>query len=182
MRVDADSDAILELLVTAWMTGLERPAVVAYGDGTAGTWQPLNDPLHAPLWALPHAAQWTGGTMPVRQPGETDDAYLARAREEVVRPRGMLRGSRSALATIGRNYLTGTQYISIVEWVDGSPWRLVARVHEDECADPAALVAALNAPDTIPAGMHVDVVLSTGQVWDELAGAWDDLPGSWDVL
>jgi hypothetical protein len=184
MRVDATSDAILEILIGSWMRGLERPAQVAYGVDEQGfAWEALSDPVRAPLWALPHAALYTGGTMPVRQPGEADDAFLTRARAEVVRPRGMLRGSYSALATAIQAHLTGTRFVSIVEWVDDSPWLLAARVRTDECPNPAAVVVAANDPAAIPAGMHVQLVLATGPVWDEITETWDEMGAtSWDDL
>jgi hypothetical protein len=180
MRVDEQSDAILEALITAWMSGLERPAQVAYGTDTAATWEVLSDPMLAPLWALPHAAMYTGGTIPPRQPGETNDAYLQRARDEVVRPRGMLRGAYSALKTAIQAHLSGSKFVQIVEWVDGNAFRLVARVLADECADPQAAYQAANDDDVIWAGMKCQIVLSTGPVWDEMDQAWNTVPGTWN--
>jgi hypothetical protein len=180
MRVDEQSDTVLEALVTAWMTGLERPAEVGYGE----PWQALSDPAVAPLWALPHAALYTGGSMPVRVPGEDDTTFLLRARAEVVRPRGMRRGAWSALAIRIQSTLTGTRFVSIVEWVDGSPWKLAARVRDDELPDLDATYRAANAADLIPAGMHVEIVAATGPVWDEMgAETWDSMTTTtWDDL
>jgi hypothetical protein len=181
LRVDEDSDQILESLVGAWTDGLERPAQVAHSE-TGGPWEALTNPERAPLWALPHAAQWTGGTIPARQSAEDDTAYLLRARAEVLRPRGMLRGAYSALVTTIQAHLTGSRFVSIVEWIDESAWKLAARVRDEECADPAAVYAAANHPSAIPAGMHVAIVESSGQVWDELDTPWDDLLETWDAL
>lgn len=178
MRVDEQSDMVLEALVTAWMAGLERPAQVAYGT----PWEALSDPEVAPLWALPHAALYTGGRMPARLAGEDDATYLQRARAEVVRPSGMARGSWSALAIRIQAHLTVTRFVSIVEWVDGSVWKLAARVLEEECPDPDAAYAAANAPDVIPAGMHVDIVGASGPVWDEITDTWDSITATWDEL
>lgn len=178
LYVDPDSDSILERLVRAWTTALERPAEVAYDE----PWRALTDPMYAPLWALPHAAQWTGATMPARRTGEADVDFLARARAEVMRPRGMLRGAHSALITAVQAHLTGGRFVSIVEWVDESPWKLAARVKEEECPDPDAVYAAANDPAAIPAGMHVDIVVSSGRVWDELDVEWDSLAQPWDDL
>jgi hypothetical protein len=181
LRADEESDALLAILITSWMSDLERAADVAYGtDATPYPWEALTDPSTAPLWALPHAAQWTGGTMPRRQPGEDDTAYLLRARAEVVRPRGMLRGAYSALVTAMQARLIGTRYVSIVEWVDDSPWKLAARVIVAEAPDVDALYLAANAPDAVPAGMHVEIVASSGDIWDEADIAWDAATGSWD--
>lgn len=182
LHVDDESDAILAVLIGAWTAGLERPADVAYGTAEAvETWSALTNPSKAPLWAIEHAAQWTGGTIPVRLPGEDDTAYLTRARAEVIRPRGMLRGAYSALAQAMQARLTGTKFVSITEWIDGSPWKLAARVIDTEVVDLAALDAAANAPDAIPAGMHVDIVASSGDVWDEADQSWDSTATAWDA-
>lgn len=176
------SDAVLAALITAWCWGLERPADVAYGTDLAPrTWDALSNPAVAPTWALPHAAQYTGGTMPVRLAGESDTDYYARARAAVVRPRGMLRGAYSALVSALQAHLTGAKFVSIVEWVDDSPWMLAARVRADEAPDIGLLAEVANAPDAVPAGMRVEIVTSTGVVWDEVAGAWDDTATTWDA-
>lgn len=178
---DDASDQVLAVLITAWTLGIERPADVAYGTTEAPTtWRVLTDPSRSPLWAIAHAAQWTGGTVPARQADESDLSYLTRARAEVVRPRGMLRGAYSALAQAMQARLTGTKFVSITEWVDDSPWKLVARVREDEAPDLPALYAAANAPDAVPAGMHVDIIASTGDVWDEADLTWDATTTGWD--
>lgn len=182
LYADDESDAVLVVLITAWTAALERPADVAYGTIDAPeTWEALTNPARAPLWAIAHAAQWTGGTVPVRLPGEDDTAYLTRARAEVIRPRGMLRGAYSALAQAIQARLTGTKFVSITEWVDGSPWKLAARVRTEEVVDLAALDAAANAPDAIPAGMHVDIVAASGDVWDEADQSWDSTGTAWDA-
>lgn len=181
LHVSEESDRILAILIGSWMAGLERPAEVVYGTEAGQTpYAVLTNPSAAPLWALPHAAQWTGGTMPARLPGEDDFAYATRARAEVVRPRGMLRGSYSALVTAMQARLTGTRFVSITEWVDGSPWKLVARVREEEAPDTDALYRAANAPDAVPAGMHVDIVAAASDVWDEADASWDTTGSAWD--
>lgn len=181
LHVNDESDRILRILATAWMSGLERSGDVAYGtEPNEGPYEALTNPVLAPLWALPHASQWTGGTMPARLPGEDDASYLVRARAEVVRPRGMLRGSYSALVTTLQSHLTGSKFVSIVEWVDGSPWKLSARVLADEVTDVDLLNAVANASNAVPAGMRVDVLAASGEVWDEADAGWDATATPWD--
>lgn len=181
LYVDEESDAVLEALIGAWTIGLERPAEVAYGvDARTVAWAVLTDPGVAPLWALPHAALYTGGTMPLRLAGESDEDYLLRARDAVVLPRGMKRGAWSALRAAIRTHLTGSKFVSITEWVDDNPFKLGARVRDDECPDPAVVRATANADDAIPAGMKVEIVLASGPLWDEANVAWDATTGAWD--
>src|SRR5690606_19674628 len=107
--------------------------------------------------------------------------YLARAREEVVRPRGMFRGGHAALILAVQRHLTGTRSVRITERLDGSVWRIAVRVRTSECPDPAAVEAAANAPDVIPAGMRAVVVLADGSIWDEPTIQWDEAgAATWD--
>jgi hypothetical protein len=154
---DPVSDALLEALVRGLLDPADRLSLVAHGDGTIGPWAAITDPGVAELWALPHAAQWTGGVMPPRALGESDSDYLARARAEVVQPRGMRRGSAPARQVAARPHLTGTRTVRVAERLDGDPWEVGVLVLEAELSDIAALEAAVNDPDVITAGMRAVV-------------------------
>lgn len=167
LRVDPISDALLEGLVRGLLDPAERLSLVAHGDGGAiAPWQIITDPSVAQLWSLPHASQWTGGVPPRRAAGETDDDYLARARAEVVSPRGMRRGSSPALAATAQPYLTGTKTVRIAQRLGGSVWEVGVLVFEAEVIDIDELTAAVNDPDVITAGMRAAVdYLPTDFVW-----------------
>lgn len=157
LRIDEESDAILEGLARGVLDPAERLSLVAHGDDTHGAWAVLTDPQVAPLWALPHAAQWTGGKMPGRIAGESDEDYLARARAAVVRPVGMLRGSAGSLITAAQPYLTGTRRVRVVQGLGGSVWDVGVLVLEDEVIDLDKLTAAVNDDDVITAGLRAFV-------------------------
>lgn len=166
LEVDPESDDLLAALLRALMSQLVRPALIALGDETLRPWQAISDPAAAPLWALPHAAQYTGGQMPARQPGESDDAYLARARHEVVYPRGMRRGSAAAVLSAARLHLTGTQTVVFRERFGGDPWLLGVRTRVDETPDPPAVEAAIR--EVLPAGIVLDFDVRDTRSWDEI--------------
>jgi hypothetical protein len=172
---DPVADGLLEALVRGLLDPADRLSLVAHGDGTIGPWQAITDPGVAEMWALPTASQWTGGVMPPRAVGETDDAYLPRARAEVVQPRGMRRGSAPALQVAARPHLTGTQTVRVAERLDGDAWQAGVLVLEAELIDLDALVAAVNDPDVITAGMRAVVdFLPTDLAWTvlELEGTY----------
>lgn len=180
---DAESDQLLTAIATGLLVPAERLSAIAHGDGVLSTvaWQILTDPRYAPLWALPYAAQWTGGTMPAQMAGETDDAYLARARMAVVRPRGMFRGSARSLLEVGIAYLTGTKTARVVERVNDDPWLVHFIVRPGEVSDSDALTAALNDPGLVPAGMKVVVIESDSPLIDEGTRTIDTATGVIDT-
>ncbi|WP_217913250.1 hypothetical protein [Miltoncostaea marina] len=172
LAVDATSDALLAALVGAWMTGFERAGEVAHGDGELPPWRILTDPAVAPLWALPHAAQWTGGRMPPRRGGETDADYLARARREVVYPRGMRRGSALIAVETAREHLTGERSVIFREGHGGDPWLLMLVTRIAETPDADALRAAVAA--VLPAGVVLDHEVRDARDWQLVADTWPD--------
>jgi hypothetical protein len=185
LRIDETSDRLLDGLITGLCSGLETPGEIAFGNAdTDDSWRALTDPAIANLTLLPYAAQWVGGQMPPRRTDESDEQYLERAREEAIRPRGMRRGTGVALEIVARPFLTGTQAVSVSDFLDGSPWRVLVRVKPSECSDPDALIQALNDPEVCPAGILIDLLLSESPAWDDdaLDGyAWDDVATGWDA-
>lgn len=173
LRIDEQSDAILEALAVALSSPLERAHLVAHGNETIPPGAVLRDPRHAPLWALPSAAQWTGGTMPARLVGESDEAYLERARTAVVRPRGMLRGSSTALAELVRPHLTDSQLLTIVEKYRDDPRQTLLVTYEPQTPDPDEIVAIADDPSVVVTGSKIlyrtDPGWSVGQLEDEYA-------------
>jgi hypothetical protein len=143
-RVDPESDAILEALAGALGEPFERVALVAYGDEEAGipAGRVLDDPAVAPDWALPHAGLYTGGTMPPRLDGESETDYLARARDALVYPHGIRRGTHAAIKLAGAPFLTGTKSIAVLDDV-GGPYDLTVRTRTSETPDPAAFRRAI---------------------------------------
>lgn len=163
-------DRLLQTLTAAFLSGesAERLSLIAHGDGDQlAPWQILTDPTVAPLWALPYAAQYTGGIMPVRRAGESDDAYTERARAEIVHPRGMLRGGPTSLEVIARAFLTEPQTIRVVQMPDGDLWSAEVLVEAAQVTDLTALEQALNDPVSLPAGFKITVSTSIGPLIDE---------------
>lgn len=180
LRTDPGSDGLLDALTFALLTPAGRLSLVAHGDlaGTVGPWQGLTDPAVCDLWALPYAAQWTGGVLPDRKAGETDADYGARARAEAIRPRGMRRGSPESLAVVAREYLTGSRTVRVVQRPGGEPWTVNVHVKAGEAPDHAALEAAVNDPLVITAGVRATVIYGDQPLWDEATVAWADVPGT----
>lgn len=162
---DPGSDALLEALTRGLLDPMERVSDAAHSGEYP--WQILTDPGVAPLWALPYAGQWTGGKMPARFDGESDADYEARARAELVRPRGMRRGSPQSLKLLAQSYLTGTKTVVFAQRIGGVLYDHAVYVYPGECPSTAALEAALNRPDVIPAGHKITVQTLS--------------PGSWTV-
>lgn len=178
LKIDPESDAILEALTTALASGLERAALVAHGDTTTPPAAAIRDPRYAPLWGLPAAANWTGGTMPARQAGESDDDYLERARIAVVRPRGMRRGSSRSLADTAREHLTGPwddRWVQVTERYDGDEWATLVTTRTDQTPDVAALLAACNAPDVLVAGEEVVHAFDDSPLIGQMSAVIDDI-------
>lgn len=185
--VDEESDDLLIGWTTALATALERAALVAHGDATVPPGAALRDPRVAPDWALPSAAQWTGGTLPAPFPDEPADDYVARARVAVVRPRGMRRGGGQALIDIVRPLLTGPwdeRYVLIVEQYGGDSWSTLVVTRAAQTPDPAQIVAACNAADVVVAGEKIEHADSDAVLWVEAELAWDDADpaSSWSTV
>lgn len=174
LYVNPTSDALLEQWTTGLVAQLERAGLIAYGDPDTGI-EPtaaIRDPRVAPLWALPYAAQWTGGTLPPRLVGQTDADYLEGARLIVVKPQGMRRGSDGAIEDVIRPYLTDTQYVRVFTRVAGDRWENVAATLAAENTDIPATQAAANAADVVLAGARVLVRADPGWTIAEFEEAY----------
>lgn len=136
------NDAILEAFCQGIGEALERLGVVAFGDAGVPGGRVLRDPSVAPLWALPHAAMYTGATLPGRMPGESDADYLVRARDAAVYPLGIRRGTHEAVRRTVQPLLTGTKTVFIADNF-GDEYGILVRTVEGETPDPAAVEAAL---------------------------------------
>ena len=146
-RIDPESDAIMDAIIGAVADAAEHLSVIAYGDADATPPIPpgggLQNPLYAPMWALAHAALYTGARLPGRLPGETEDDFLARARAAVVYPIGIKRGSHEAVRRAVQPFLTGTKFVSIVDQAGGDPYALFVRTITAETPNPEAVRMAL---------------------------------------
>lgn len=163
---DVESDELLAALVSAFMAPLVRASLVALGDETLRPWQAITDPAAAPLWAMPHAAQYTGGLMPERLEGESDTDYLARARHEVVFPRGMRRGGWAAALAAARRHLTGTRTVLFRERFGGDEWALGVVTRVAETPDPDAVEAAVL--EVLPAGVELHYTVRDTKDWEHV--------------
>lgn len=173
LKIDPESDALLEALNEALLAPAERLSLVAHGDGAAiRPWAAITDPAVAELWALPFAAQWTGGRLPTRLASETDPEYTERARAEALSPRGMHRGSAAALKVAAETRLTGTRSVRIVQLLGGDVWAVGVLVKASEAPDPAALEAAVNDDEVITGGMKAEVIYSDQPLWQEATRTW----------
>jgi len=146
-RVDGDDEnnLILDAVCDGIGDAMERLGVVAFGDPENGipVGRALTDPSVAPLWALPHAALYTGATpLPGRWAGETDEAYTARARDAAVYPLGPKRGTHEAIRRTAQPLLTGTRQVFIADDYGGD-YDILVRTIVSETPDPAAVAAAL---------------------------------------
>jgi hypothetical protein len=160
--------ALLRGLARGFLAPADELSRAAHGDAAAGPWQSLTDPRFASDAQLAYAAQWTGGTMPTPLPGETAAAYARRARLEVLRPRGILRGSPASLELVAQAYLTGSRTARVIEFYGGDAFAVGVRVRPSELgANEAALRAALNDPSVVFAGGFVDLVISESPLVQE---------------
>lgn len=140
-RYDPESDAILDALLGAIADAAERLGVVAFGTDAVPPGRALSDPSVAPSWALAHAAQYTGAILPGRSAGETEDEWLARARDAAVYPAGLKRATEEAVRRAAAPYLTGTRSVFVSYTSD--PYAVVVRTITSETPDPAAVQAVL---------------------------------------
>lgn len=184
---DPENDRLLVAWTAALVSCLERLGVVAYGDPGAGVdpRRVLRDPRVAPAWALPSAAQWTGGSVPERLPGETDEQYLDRARTVVVRPKGMLRGGQRSLVDVVVPLLSGPveqRVVQVVERFGGDPWETRVLTREAQTPSVPAVLAACNADDVVVAGERVSHGFADAARVDEMTRRIDQLAGDIDTL
>lgn len=177
-RIDPENDAILDSIVGALADTGERLSVIAYGDEDAAPPIPagsaLNDPAVAPLWSLAHAALYVGARLPGRLPGESEVDYMARARDAVVYPIGIKRGTHEAVRRAVQPFLTGTKTVSIVDQAGGDPYALLVRTITSETPFPSAVREALEGSyvsggtrGAIRAELVLDYVVASSVTWVE---------------
>lgn len=140
-RIDAESDLILDAIIGGIADAAERLGIVAFGTDLIPPGRALSDPSVAPSWALAHAAQYTGAILPGRAAGETEEDWLARARDAAVYPFGIKRGTEEAVRRAAAGFLTGTKTVSINYTSD--PYEIVVRTIAAETPDPAAVQRAI---------------------------------------
>lgn len=168
----AGSNRVLHALLQAFAAPFGRSHAVAHGEGDLEPWRVLTDPAVAPVWALPYAAQFAGGVVPPRLDGETDDAYLARARQAVVFPRGMKRGGAEAIRIAVEATLTGSRRVFIRERANDDAWSLYVHTLSAETPDPGA--TRREAESVAAAGVVVTVVPLDGQTYQDVAAKHAD--------
>lgn len=184
---DAENDAILDGWILALSDAMDRLGLVAFGDPDADPpiegKSVLRDPRYAPIWALAHAALYTGATLPGRGAAETEESWLARARDAAVYPLGIKRGSEEALRRVISPLLTGSKSIFIVENVGGNPYVIQVRTIEGETADPTAVQAAIEG-DYVSSGrrgamraeQQLVYIVSDDPTFADATLAFDDVP------
>lgn len=142
---DDENNAILDGIVDGIADAMDRLGVVAFGDDVAGVpaGRALSDPSVAPIWALPHAAMYTGAIpLPGRMAGESEEDWLARARDAAVYPLGIKRGTHEAVRRTVEPLLTGSKQVFIADDYGGD-YDLLVRTIIAETPDPAAVEKAL---------------------------------------
>lgn len=186
---DPVEDGLLDGLLIGLTNGQERLTQVAFGlaDGTPGE-RVLTDPRVCPMWALPHAAVWVGGTMPPARPaGLTELEWETYARQYVIEY-GAYRGSPRALRFAAQQFLTPGSEMRLIFGLNNQPFDTLAITRTAETTDPEGLVAALNADDVVLAGARVFLTVTDAVTWTELSDAdvsWQDLisaEASWSDL
>lgn len=189
---DDENNAILDALALALGDVMEPLGLVGYGDPDTGadTLQVLRDPSVATRETLAHAALYTGAVpLPGRWVGESDEDYLARARDAAVYPLGIKRGTVEAVRRAVMPLLTGTKTVVIARVV-GDPYLLYVRTLVAETPDPVAVRLALagdyvsgGARGAIRAELGLAYVISDSAAWLEASLRWSEVPGTvtWDT-
>jgi hypothetical protein len=178
---DVENDAILDGLIGGFAEGLARLGAVGYGlDGVPGT-RVLQDPRVAPYWALAHAAQYVGATVPGRFYGETREEWADRIRAALVYPFGMKRGSYESIRRAVAPLLTGTKTIVIADDY-GGPYDLLVRTITSETPDPEAVRLALEGDfysggrrGSIRAEMKLTYLVADSVTFAEATRQFDDV-------
>lgn len=178
---DPVNDAILEALCGALGDAMERLAVVGFGDPVTGAKgdSVLRDPSVAPLWALAHAALYTGASLPGKMADESDIDYLARARDAAVYPFGIRRGTHEAVRRAVTPFLTGAKDVFIADAYGGDQYMLMVRTRSGETPNPTVVRKALEGdyvsggqPGAIRAELALTYVLSDDPSWLEATRTW----------
>lgn len=188
-RIDPESDAILDAIIGALGDAMERESVVAYGDEDLDPPCPpgraLQDPAVAPLWALAHAALYVGARLPGRLPGESDAAYTARARDAVVYPIGIKRGSHEAVRRAVQPLLTGTKFVGITDQAGGDPYALTVRTITSETPNPTLVQKVIEGDyvsggvrGSIRAELKLTYIVSASVAFAEATKRWNAVAGT----
>lgn len=159
-----ESDRLLSVILHANLAAGERVGDAAWaGDAP---WLALLDPRVCRDYALPYAAMVAFSELPVQDPGESLDAWEARARDTLTNPNRPWRGTRGAIRNAARPWLTGTRAVKVVYRPDGNLWVVQVRVYAAEVVDETRLRAAVNADTVLRAGQKAEVVLvAAGSTW-----------------
>lgn len=116
-------------------------------DGRDGL-QALMDPDTCPAWALPWLAMFAGVQLSI----ELDETQQ---RETIKQCPARDRGKKKAIVGAARRYLTdpaaGT--VTITELYHGDPYTVLLVTYAPQTPDPDAVVKAVTADDTAPAGV-----------------------------
>lgn len=180
---DAENNAIVDALALAFADAFDRLGLVAFGDPEADLdgGRIVTDPEVAPLWALPHAALYTGAALPTRLADEDDASYTARARDAAVYPLGIRRGTHEAIRRRIQPYLEGAKTVFIADAYSG-PYRIFVRTLIGETPDPALVEKVLvgdyvsgGEPGAIRAELVATYVAADYVAWPEATLRWTDV-------
>jgi hypothetical protein len=147
---DAVNEALLDALAAGIGDAAERIGVVAFGsppavetDIAVPAGRALSDPSVAPVWALAHAALYTGAVpLPGRAAGESEEDWATRARDAAIYPLGIMRGTHEAIRRTAQPLLTGGKSVFIADNFGGD-YDILVRTIVAETPDPAAVERAL---------------------------------------
>jgi hypothetical protein len=136
-------DGSLASFVDAQCGPLRKPDQYSR-DGKNGEpgWSILLDLERVPIEAVAWLAQFVGATVAPQSASETDEVYLARAKNTIRNVPGWNRGTPAALAAAGRVTLTGNQFIILRER-HPDPDSLTVITRASETPDRDATLAAL---------------------------------------
>lgn len=173
---DAESDAILDALAQAAGAPLDRARRVALGtpDGLR-PFQLLWDASVAEAWSLPWTALLSGAPVPAREIGETEEAYIVRARDAVIHVRGWRRGTPESVIATARAHLIGGRRVNLVERVGGDVWRALVITYVAETPDPDQVLVDLNDPEAAVAGVLLEYRTDLGWSIDQAEMTRPDL-------
>lgn len=179
---DPENNAVLDALIGSVAEAADRLGIIAFGTDEIPPGQALSNPAVAPDWALPHAGLYTGGVMPGRLAGETDEDYLARARDALVYPLGIKRGTEEAVRRVTEPLLTGTRSV-FISYSGGDPYLVAVRTITSETPDAAAVQAAIEGSyysggkrGAIRAELHLSYVVSDDPTFAEATLRFSDVP------
>lgn len=136
-------------------------------DGRDGL-QAFLDPDTTLAWALPWLAMLAGAALSI----ELDETQQ---RETIKQCPARDRGKRSAIVGAARRYTTdpANAYVFIEEQYEGDPYRILIKTLTSQTPDPDAIVRAVTADDTAPAGVLFTFDVDDSEIWEEATLTWD---------